>query len=141
MGLVKCRMCGMLYESGQQSHRICRRCRQRLEELYGRVHEYMRDNEDEDFDIYNLADAMDISTADVQALVDLGYIERDLQTYSKNKKGSREVLAAKLNNELEKMKRENVTTYGGVVYSRDKEKKTDERQYVYDSQKSSRRYY
>ena len=139
MGLVKCRLCGMLYESGQQTHRICRRCRQRLEELYGRVHEYMRDNEDEDFDIYNLADAMDISTADVQALVDLGYIERDLQTYSKSKKGSREVLATKLNNELEKMKKE-VTTYGGMIYSRDKEKKkNEERQYVYDSQKASRR--
>ena len=140
MGLVKCRMCGMLYESGHQTYRICRKCQQRLEELYGRVHEYMRDNEEEDFDIYNLADAMDISTMDVQALVDLGYIERDLQTYSKHKRGSREVLAAKLNNELEKMKRENVTTYGGVVYARDKEKKNDNRQYVYDGQKTSRRY-
>ena len=97
----------------------------------------MRDNEDEDFDIYNLADAMDISTADVQALVDLGYIERDLQTYSKNKRGSREALAAKLNNELEKMKR-TLTTYGGVVYARDKEKKSEARQYVYDSQKTLR---
>ena len=139
MGLVKCRMCGMLYESGQQTYRICRKCQQRLEELYGRVHEYMRDNEDEDFDIYNLADAMDISTMDVQALVDLGYIERDLQTYSKHKRGSREVLAAKLNNELEKMKK-GITTYGGMIYSRDKEKKkSDERQYVYDGQKSLRR--
>ncbi|MBQ6775940.1 MAG: hypothetical protein IJP53_05720 [Synergistaceae bacterium] len=137
MGLVKCRLCGMLYESGQQTQRICRRCISRLDELYGRVHEYMRDNEDEDFDIYNLADAMDISTADVQALVDLGYIERDLQTYSKNKRGSREALAAKLNNELEKMKR-TLTTYGGVVYARDKEKKSEARQYVYDSQKTLR---
>ncbi len=136
MGLVKCRLCGMLYESGGRSQRICRNCLQRLEELYGRVHEYMRDNEDEEFDIYTLADAMEISTADVQALVDLGYIERDLQTYGKNKKGTREELAEKFNGELAKMKR-TPTTYGGVIYARDKEKKkNDERQYVFDSQKS-----
>lgn len=138
MGLVKCRLCGLLYESGGRSQRICRSCLQRLEELYGRVHEYMRDNEDEEFDIYTLADAMDISTADVQALVDLGYIERDLQTYSKSKKGTREELAEKLNGELAKMKRA-PTTYGGVIYARDKEKKSEERQYVFDSQKSFRR--
>ena len=138
MGLVRCRLCGLLYEAGGRNQRICRNCLQRLEELYGRVHEYMRDNEDEDFDIYTLADALDISTADVQALVDLGYIERDLQTYGKNKKGTREELAEKINGELEKMKRP-PTTYGGVIYSRDKDKKGDERRYVFDSQKSSRR--
>ena len=126
----------MIYESGGRSQRICRNCLQRLEELYGRVHEYMRDNEDEEFDIYTLADAMEISTADVQALVDLGYIERDLQTYGKNKKGTREELAEKFNGEVAKMKR-TPTTYGGVIYARDKEKKkNDERQYVFDSQKS-----
>ena len=76
---------------------------------------------------------MDITTQEVQALVELGYIERDLQTYGKNKKSSRQHLADQFNNELEKMKHEGVTTYGGIVYSRDNH--NDERQYVFDSQK------
>ena len=136
MGLVKCRLCGTLYESIPQRHRICHACRKRLDELYGQVHEYMRDNQDEDFDIYKLADDMGINTADVQALVDLGYIERDLQTYSRSRKGSREKLAEEITGELEKMKR-GITTYGGRIYSRDKDKKkNDERQYLYDSQKN-----
>ena len=140
MALVKCKLCGTLYnQSSTNGHRICRNCMRRLEELYGHVHEYMRDNDEENFDIYTLADAMDISTADVQALVDLGYIERDLQTYSKNKKGNRQQLAEKLNNELDKMRKESVTTYGGVVYAREKRNEDDSRQYVYDSQRASRR--
>ena len=131
MALIKCRLCGMLFNAGQRKY--CSNCMRKLDELYGRVHEYMRDNEDEEFDIYTLADAMDITTPEVQALVELGYIERDLQTYGKNKKSSRQHLADQFNNELEKMKHEGVTTYGGIVYSRDNH--NDERQYVFDSQK------
>ena len=137
MALVKCRLCGMLYDTIiEPRHKICANCIQRLDELYGRVHEYMRDNDDENFDIYKLSDTMDIDTADVQALVDLGYIERDLQTYSKTRKGPRGELAEKFNDELEKMRQNKVTTYGGVIYSRGKNK---ENKYVYDSQKSFQR--
>ncbi len=141
MALVKCRLCGMLYDSiNIPKHKICPNCIRRLDELYGHVHEYMRDNEDENFDIYKLAEAMDLDTADVQALVDLGYIERDLQTYSRKRRGPRGELADKINGEIDKMKRNKVTTYGGVVYSRaDKLKSDSNRQYVYDGQKTFRR--
>ena len=135
MGLVRCRFCGMLYESNAPRYKICGNCRKRLDKLYEHVHEYMRDNEDENFDIYNLAEEMGIGTADVQALVDLGYIERDLQTYSRKKTSLREELLDEFNNELDKMRKGNVTTYGGTIYSRDKAKH-ENRQYVYDSQKT-----
>ena len=98
----------------------------------------MRDNEDEDFDIYTLAEAMEITTQEVQALVELGYIERDLQTYGKKKKSDRQKLAEEFSGELEKMKKEGITTYGGIVYSRDNDE--DERQYVFDSQKLNRKF-
>lgn len=137
MPLVKCRLCGNLYNSNGGGIRVCKNCMRRIDSLYGHVHEYMRDHEDDDFDIYTLADALNISTADVQVMVDLGYIERDLQTYGKDKKGSKEKLAQELNNELDKMRR-NVTTYGGVIYGREREK-NDARQYVYDSQKTFRK--
>ena len=133
MALVKCRLCGMLYDDSAPRHRICGNCIRRLEELYGQVHEYMRDNKDDDFDIYTLADDLNMDTADIQALVDLGYIERDLQTYSRRKTGPRGKLAEELNNELEKMRKNHVMTYGGFLYARNKK---SDRQYVYDNQKS-----
>ena len=134
MPLTECRLCRRIY-NGFEGLRVCGNCIRRLEEIYGRVHEYMRDNQEKDFDLETLADDMEISPVDIQALVDLGYIERDLQTYSRDKKGSRQKLAEALHAEAEKLKR-NITTYGGVIYSRDNQhKKDDDRQYVYDSQK------
>ena len=131
MALVECKHCRRIY-NGYEGQRICPDCTRKLEEIYGRVHEYMRDNQDKNFDLETLADEMEISPVDIQALVDLGYIERDLQTYSRDKKGTRQKLAEAINAEAEKLKR-NITTYGGMIYSRDK--KDDSRQYVYDSQK------
>ena len=136
MPLIECKLCRRVY-NGFEGQRICGHCIQRLENIYGRVHEYMRDNQNKDFDLDTLADDMDISPVDIQALVDLGYIERDMQTYSREKKGSRQKLAEAINAEAEKLKR-NITTYGGLVYERDsrqKSKKDDGRQYVYDVQK------
>ena len=131
MPLNECKLCRKIY-NGFEGQKICPACVRRLEEIYGRVHEYMRDNADKDFDIDTLADEMEISPVDVQALVDMGYIERDLQTYSRDKKGSRQKLAEAINGEVEKLKR-NITTYGGVIYSR--EKKNDDHQYVFDGQR------
>lgn len=133
MALIECRLCRRIY-NGFEGQRICGNCIRRLEDIYGRVHEYMRDNQDKNFDLDTLADEMDISPVDIQALVDLGYIERDLQTYSKDKKGSRQKLAEAINAEAEKLRR-NITTYGGVLYARESHKKDDDRQYVYDGQK------
>lgn len=135
MPLNECKLCRKIY-NGFEGQKICPACVRRLEEIYGRVHEYMRDNADKDFDIDTLADEMEISPVDVQALVDLGYIERDLQTYSRDKKGSRQKLAEAINGEVEKLKR-NITTYGGVIYSRDTQhsRKNDDHQYVFDGQR------
>ncbi|MBQ3764785.1 MAG: hypothetical protein IJQ74_07110 [Synergistaceae bacterium] len=136
MPLIECKLCRRVY-NGFEGQRICGHCIQRLENIYGRVHEYMRDNQNRDFDLDTLADDMDISPVDIQALVDLGYIERDMQTYSREKKGSRQKLAEAINAEAEKLKR-NITTYGGVVYERDprqKLRRDDSRQYVFDIQK------
>ena len=133
--LTECKLCRRIY-NGLEGQRICGDCIRRLESIYGRVHEYMRDNQDKNFDLDMLADEMEISPVDIQALVDLGYIERDMQTYSRDKKGTRQKLAEAINVEVEKLKRNNITTYGGMIYARDSQhKKDDDRQYVYDSQK------
>ncbi len=135
MALTECRLCRRLY-NGFEGQRICGECMRRLESIYGHVHEYMRDNKDKDFDLETLADEMGISPVDIQALVDLGYIERDLQTYGREKKGTRQKLAEAISGEVEKLKRNNITTYGGVIYAREGyQKKDDNRQYVFDGQK------
>ena len=135
MAIRECKLCRRIY-NGFEGQRVCGECIRRLEEIYGHVHEYMRDNQDRDFDLETLADEMEISPVDIQALVDLGYIERDLQTYSRDKKGTRQKLAEAINEEVEKLKRNNITTYGGVVYARENhQKKDDNRQYVFDGQK------
>ena len=140
MALIECKLCKRIY-NGFEGQRICGHCIQRLENIYGRVHAYMRDNQNRDFDLDTLADEMDISPLDIQALVDLGYIERDLQTYSREKKGTRQKLAEAINGEVEKLKR-NITTYGGVVYARElpqqhnpHKKKDEGHQYVFDVQR------
>ena len=136
MELKRCRLCGNVYRANDyDNYRICKPCKHRLDEIYGRVHEYMRDNEDENFDIYKLGEAMDINTADIQALVDLGYLERDLKTYAGQKTTDREKLAAAFSNELAKIKKAPVS-YGGEKYARtNKPKDNDERHYLYDRQK------
>ncbi len=138
MALIECKLCRRIY-NGFEGQKICGDCIRRLESIYGHVHEYMRDNQDKNFDLDTLADEMDISPIDIQALVDLGYIERDMQTYSRDKKGSRQKLAEAINAEAEKLRR-NITTYGGVLYERDARNKKDEgRQYVFDSQGGKKR--
>lgn len=134
--LTECKLCRRVY-NGFEGQRICGDCIRRLESIYGHVHEYMRDNQNRNFDLDTLADEMDISPLDIQALVDLGYIERDMQTYSRDKKGTRQKLAEAINVEVEKLKRNNITTYGGVIYARDSQHKKDDddRQYVYDGQR------
>ncbi len=116
MAFKKCRLCGMLFTSGGRNN-VCPLCIRRLEELYGYVHEYMRDHEDEEFDIYKLAEETDSDLADIQALVDLGYIERDLGLYG-TRETARSRLAKAINGEIDKMNRNKLTTYGGEIYAR-----------------------
>ena len=139
MELTRCRLCGNVYRANDSdTYRICRPCKHRLDDIYGRVHEYMRDNEDENFDIYKLGEAMDINTADIQALVDLGYLERDLKTYGSSRTTDREKLAAQFNNELAKMKKAPIS-YGGDRYARGNKTKDDSaRRYLYDYEKQKK---
>lgn len=70
------------------------------------------------FDIEELSDAMDIPARDIQILIELGYLERDIQTYGKDL-SPRQKLALELGEEIDRMKaRYELTTYGGIIYKR-----------------------
>lgn len=118
MPLMECRLCGRVFTEGGRKN-VCPKCLRRLGDLYAEVHEYMRDHEDEEFDIDRLAEDMDANPVDIQALVDLGYIERDLGLYG-HRDTERKKLAEAFSHELDKMKKK-VTTYGGEIYSRERE--------------------
>ena len=120
MALMQCRLCGKIYTEGGRKN-VCPRCLRRLGDLYGTVHEYMRDHEEEKFDIYKLSEGVGADLADIQALVDLGYIERDLGLYG-TRETERSRLAKALSGEIDKMTKTKLTTYGGEIYSRGHDK-------------------
>ena len=116
MPLIECKLCGRVYTEGGRMG-VCPRCLRRLGDLYAEVHEYMRDHEEEEFDINSLAEAMEASTKDIKALVDLGYISRDLKGYDDEE--DRKRLAQALTEEMNKIGgKHKLTTYGGDIYSR-----------------------
>ena len=120
MPLMECRLCGKIYTQGGRQG-VCPECLKRLGDLYSLVHEYMRDHEEEKFDVSTLADDMGVSAVDIQALVDLGYIERDMQLYG-TRETARKKLADAFGQELDKMEKKKLMTYGGEIYSRDPER-------------------
>ena len=70
MNITGCKLCGRLVSA--DGTRICRNCMHRLEKEYSEIHNYMRDNQDEAFDIERLSEELDINPADIQTLIELG---------------------------------------------------------------------
>ena len=120
MVLVSCKICGRAFGSvGTGGKRgICNRCLNYLENVYSRAHEYLRDHYDQKFDVAGTADAIGVEAQDIQILVELGYFERDIQTYGNKNYSQRQNLAKAFENELGKMQKKSITTYGGRLYER-----------------------
>ena len=128
MDITECKLCGRLVKD--EWPRICRNCLHKLDEEYSDIHNHMRDNPYETFDIEKLSEDLDINPADIQMLIELGYIDREIERNSKLKEARRQ-LAGAFSDELEDMKKKKVTSYGGAKYARGSD---SSRQYVYDVQ-------
>ena len=102
MPLLSCRLCGKIFTSS--GGRTCPACHTRLDELYPRVREYLRDNPKVDFNVETLAEELDSDIRDVQALVDMGYLDRDVDRQSDADTLSRQKLAKEFENSLKQMK-------------------------------------
>ena len=123
--LSMCKLCGKIFDpfSVPGDKGICNKCYSRLDEMYSKVHEFIRDNNDEErFSPEHIAEATGLSLDNIKLLFSMGYIERDMQTWSKIP-SERAALAKKfeqaLNYLIEKYK---LTTYGGEIYMRKKHK-------------------
>ena len=126
MPLLSCRLCGKIFSS--PGGRTCSVCHSRLDELYPRVREYLRDNPKVAFNVDTVADAMEVDIRDVQGLVDLGYLARDMDKNDDPDNARRQKLAQEFENSLKQMRDTSqrdlskVASYGQQRYG-DKSKK------------------
>ncbi len=136
MALVKCRLCGKLFatENGAGFRGMCRECTLRLEELYDRsgIHNYLRRYGTEGkFDPDKIAHDLEMNPRDVRLLFDMGYLDRDIQVYSREPSPHDE-LADEFKRILDRERKKTLpppppprqtgtsrsTSYGGRVYRR-----------------------
>ncbi|MBQ9432823.1 MAG: hypothetical protein IJU26_01250 [Synergistaceae bacterium] len=116
-----CKLCGKIYDPAYVpvDKSICADCLERLEDMYSIVHSFIRDNkEDTSFDPVYLSKMTNISLDNIKLLISMGYLERDMQTWSKAP-SKRAALAKEFEHELDVMaERYKLVTYGGKVYTR-----------------------
>ena len=102
MPLLSCRLCGKLFTSA--GGRTCSVCVERLDMLYPRVRTFLRDHPDIEFNVDTLADDMEVDIRDIQTLVDLGYLDRDLGRNMQKEDNSKQRLIKELEDSLKQMK-------------------------------------
>lgn len=101
MPLLSCRLCAKIFTSA--GGRTCPACLKRLDELYPKVREFLRDHPKLGFNAEALAEELEIDLRDLQALVDMGYLDRDIDKNAKPKDTEREKLAKEFENSLKQM--------------------------------------
>ena len=114
MSLRECKVCKSLYddETFIGTTEICHDCRMRLEGTYARIHNYIR--ETKDIDPAKIMEATKTTPAEMEIILELGWMERDIQTYT-DTVTERRKLAKEFAEELAKMiEHHKATTYGGV---------------------------
>ena len=123
MSLRECKICKSLYDDEIYlgTKEICHNCRMRLEGTYSRIHDYLKAHSPQDkIDITELAEYTSTTPEEMKLLLELGWLERDIQTYSYTI-SDRQILAEEFARELGKMiERKEANTYGGKIYSRKK---------------------
>ena len=102
MPLQPCRLCGKIFTSS--GGRTCPACLKRLDELYPRVRSYLRDNPKEGFNVDMVAEELEVDIRDVQGLVDLGYLDRDIGKQTDPETVKRQKLAKELEGSLKDMR-------------------------------------
>ena len=102
MPLLTCRLCGKLFTA--PGGRTCSDCHTRIDELYPRVREYLRDNPKVAFNVETVSEAMGVDIRDIQGLVDMGYLDRDIGRQTDPDTLRRQKLAQEFESSLKQMK-------------------------------------
>jgi len=101
VNLETCRLCGRLFSTNRG--KICTTCLDEIDGLYPKVREFLRDHSKENFNVEQIADGMDLDIRFVQALVELGYLDRGVgaDPEAEEEKRRKESLARQLQASLE----------------------------------------
>ncbi len=102
MALLSCKLCGKIFTSA--GGRTCPACLERLDTLYPKVRSFLRDNPKLEFNVETLAEALNVEIRDVQALVSMGYLDRDLGGKTSGGEAEKQKLAREFENSLKQMK-------------------------------------
>jgi len=68
------------------------------------VREYLRDNSKVSFNVETIAENLEVDIRDIQGLVDLGYLDRDIGRQASPEELKRQKLAQELESSLQQMK-------------------------------------
>lgn len=82
--LLLCNLCGKAYNPNTvlNQRRICGDCLKRLDDMYSGIHKYITaQGKIDDITLSDITSELEIEPDDVRLLYDLGYFDRDLQTY------------------------------------------------------------
>ena len=125
MQLFLCDLCGKAYDPHAVlvDKGICKDCTQELDSMYAGIHSLIVSiGEMDKLNLEDVSRRLEIDMEDIKILYDLGYFERDIQTYCRTP-SERQILAQEFERELKLLiERNKITTYGGIVYNRkDKE--------------------
>ena len=114
MPLLSCRLCGKIFTSA--GGRTCPACLERLDEIYPKVRQFIRDNPKTELDVETLAEKTDTDIRDVQSLVDMGYLDRELDGRKSLEDTQRQKLAQEFENSLKEMKEAAAKHPASVTY-------------------------
>ena len=127
MPLLSCRHCGKVFNSA--GGRTCPACLNRLEALYPEVRDFLRDHPKAEFNVETLAEELNVEIRDIQALVDMGYLDRDIKGEYRSEDRHRQKLAKEFEDSLKQMKNaasqrdsKGPSSYGQERYSIEKNK-------------------
>jgi hypothetical protein len=107
---------------------------QRLDELYPKVRQYLRDHPKDALNVDTLSEEMEADIRDIQALVDMGYLDRDFDRSTDKQTLNRQKLAKEFEASLQQMRdasasrgsAKDAASYGQQRYG-EKEKKEKKR--------------
>lgn len=74
MALVACKVCKRFFINGVDEKEVCPDCEAVLNEIYSRVHGFLRDNEKEAYTAKDVSELLDIDLRYIEGLVSLGWV-------------------------------------------------------------------
>ena len=117
MNLVTCRLCGKLFNAARG--KTCVACLEEVDRLYPKVREYLRDHTKEVCNLERVSEDMGIDIRYVQALVELGYLDRAVQdeTEAEEEKLRKQILVRELQASLDTSPLRKNEQLAGKMYS------------------------